>query len=153
MSEKGAIEPGWRFCTAHVLLFQSTPPQITSKNLYSENGADLIRTDRTPSQKTKKPSRPQGTEKLGDTTLINATAFTHPTVNAGATPVIGRNSEAGSIQGNVGISQPDRIPRRIPSLKRTYIYYSSSSSFHYTNDCRQILWFCQCEKSIKYTIS
>ena len=64
---------------------------------------------RNQSTKIKKLSRPQGTEKLGDTTLINAYAFTHPTVNAGATPVISRNSEAGSIQGNVGISQPDRI--------------------------------------------
>ncbi len=70
--------------------------------------------------KIKKPFNPQGTEKLGDTTLINAYAFTHPTVNAGATPVIGRNSEAGSIRGDVGISQPDRtlkLSRRIPSLK------------------------------------
>ena len=110
MSEKGAIEPGRRVCTVHVHFFLIYSPQITSKNLYSKNGADFIRMYRNQSTKIKKLSRPQGTEKLGDTTLINAYAFTHPTVNAGATPVISRNSEAGSIQGDVGISQPDRIP-------------------------------------------
>ena len=87
--------------------------QITSKNLYSKNGTDFIRMHRNPSKKIKKLSRPQGTEKLGDTTLINAYAFTHPTVNAGATPVISRNSEAGLIKGDVGISQPDRTPNHL----------------------------------------
>ena len=91
-------------------------------------------------RKIKKPPNPQGTEKLGDTTLINAYAFTHPTVNAGATPVISRNSEVGSSKGDVKALQP-----RAFSLKHTFAYYSSSTSLHYKNDCRQISRFCQCE--------
>ena len=133
MSEKGAIEPGRRVCTVHVHFFLIYSPQITSKNLYSKNGADFIRMYRNQSTKIKKLSRPQGTEKLGDTTLINATAFTHPTVNAGATPGISRNSETGSIKGNAGILQPDKTHRYSVGFLLCgvlAIYYFSSQSLH-----------------------
>ena len=115
--------------------------QITSKNLYSKNGADFIKRYRNSKQKLKKLSRPQGTEKLGDTTLINATAFTHPTVNAGATPVISRNSEVGSPKGDVKAFQPWAF-----SLKHTFAYCSSSTFLHYKKDFRQKSRFCQCLK-------
>ena len=106
------------------LLLNILPTNYVQKLIFEERSRFYKDVQKLILRKIKKPPNPQGTEKLGDTTLINAYAFTHLTVNAGATPVISRNSEAGSIKGDVGISQPDRIlnrPRRIPSLK-TYCY-------------------------------
>ncbi len=94
------------------LLLNILPTNYVQKLIFEERSRFYKDVQKLILRKIKKPPNPQGTEKLGDTTLINAYTFTHPTVNAGATPVIGRNSEAGSIQGDAGISQPDRILNR-----------------------------------------
>lgn len=122
------------------LLLNILPTNYVQKLIFVERSRFYKDVQKLILRKIKKPPNPQGTEKLGDTTLINAYAFTHPTVNAGATPVIGRNSEAGSSKGDVKALQP-----RAFSLKHTFAYYSSSTSLHYKNDCRQISRFCQCE--------